>query len=118
MLTSINAPSHRTGPSYPVMSVCRRCRLPKSTCIFIPAHLAEELVITSEVDRCSAMIIWPPPAPGNKKYLAREIDSEWSDAIKKDFSELAEQLSAAIADDKEELDDYLKSREIFNTELN
>ena len=57
--------------------------------IFIPAYLVEDLVITSEVtalrDEFGHLRLKEEqiPKPG-------QIDSQWSDEIKKDFTELAE----------------------------
>ena len=80
MLTTINAP----------IRVGRATVLPgdvvlakKYGTIFIPAHLVEDLVITSEVtalrDEFGIQRL------REKKYMAGEIDSEWSEVIKKDF---------------------------------
>jgi regulator of RNase E activity RraA len=105
MLTSINAP----------IRIGRATVLPgdivlakKYGVIFIPAHLAEELVITSEVtmlrDEFGHLRL------REKKYLAGEIDSEWSDAIKKDFLNWLNNYPGKLPMTKKELDDYLKSR--------
>ena len=105
MLTSINNP----------IRIGRATVLPgdvvlakKYGVIFIPAHLAEELVITSEVtmlrDEFGHLRL------REKKYLAGEIDSEWSDAIKKDFLNWLNNYPGKLPMTKKELDDYLKSR--------
>ena len=105
MLTSINAP----------IRIGRATVLPgdvvlakKYGVIFIPAHLIEELVITSEVtmlrDEFGHLRL------REKKYLAGEIDSEWSDAIKKDFLSWLNNYPGKLPMTKKELDDYLKSR--------
>ena len=105
MLTSINAP----------IRIGRATVLPgdvvlakKYGVIFIPAHLIEELVITSEVtmlrDEFGHLRL------REKKYLAGEIDSEWSEAIKKDFLNWLNNYPGKLPMTKKELDDYLKSR--------
>jgi 4-hydroxy-4-methyl-2-oxoglutarate aldolase len=105
MLTSINNP----------IRIGRATVLPgdvvlakKYGVIFIPAHLAEELVITSEVtmlrDEFGHLRL------REKKYLAGEIDSEWSDTIKKDFLNWLNNYPGKLPMTKKELDDYLKSR--------
>jgi len=105
MLTSINAP----------IRIGRATVLPgdvvlakKYGVIFIPAHLIEELVITSEVtmlrDEFGHLRL------REKKYLAGEIDSEWSDAIKKDFLSWLNNYPGKLPMTRKELDDYLKSR--------
>jgi hypothetical protein len=76
--------------------------------IFIPAHLVEDLVITSEVtalrDEFGHLRL------KEKKYLAGEIDSEWSEAIKKDFLDWLNKYPGKLPMSKKELDDYLKTR--------
>jgi 4-hydroxy-4-methyl-2-oxoglutarate aldolase len=105
MLTTINAP----------IRIGRATVLPgdvvlakKYGVVFIPAHLAEELVITSEVtalrDEFGHLRL------KEKKYLAGEIDSEWTEAIKKDFLDWLNKYPGKLPMSKKELDDYLKSR--------
>ena len=104
MLTTINAP----------IRVGRATVLPgdvvlakKYGVIFIPAHLAEDLVLQSEVtalrDEFGHLRL------REKKYLAGEIDSEWSDVIKKDFVNWLNTYPGKLPMSKKELDDYLKS---------
>ena len=85
MLTTINAP----------IRIGRAIVLPgdivlanKYGVIFIPAYLAENLVITSEVTALRDE--FGHQRLNEKKYLAGQIDSEWTDDIKNDFKELAE----------------------------
>ena len=80
--------------------------------IFIPAHLVEDLVISSEFtalrDRFGAQRL------KEKKYLSGQIDSQWSDEIKKDFIGWLEQLSGdQLPMSREELDAYLKNRNFY-----
>ncbi|MEO5978713.1 MAG: RraA family protein [Chryseolinea sp.] len=105
MLTSINAP----------IRVGRATVLPgdvvlakKYGTVFIPAHLAENLVITAEVtalrDQFGHLRL------REKKYLAGEIDSEWTEAIKKDFLDWVNHYPGKLPMTKKELDDFLKER--------
>jgi len=105
MLTSINAP----------IRIGRATVLPgdivlakKYGVIFIPAHLVEELVLTSEVtglrDEFGHLRL------REKKYLAGEIDSEWTEVIKKDFLDWLNTYPGKLPMSKAELDNYLKER--------
>ena len=76
--------------------------------IFIPPHLAEKVVTTSEVVRLRDM--FGHTRLREKKYTAGQIDSRWSDEIEKDFSAW---LNAHIDDlpvPKEQIEKLLKSR--------
>ena len=103
MLTSINAP----------IRVGRATVLPgdvvlakKYGTIFIPAHLVEDLVITSEVTALRDE--FGHQRLREKKYLAGEIDSEWTEGIKKDFLNWLNNYPGKLPMTKKELDDYLK----------
>lgn len=105
MLTSINAP----------IRIGRATVLPgdivlakKYGVIFIPAHLVEELVLTSEVTGLRDE--FGHQRLREKKYLAGEIDSEWSEAIKKDFLDWLNNYPGKLPMSKAELDNYLKER--------
>lgn len=105
MLTSINTP----------IRVGRATVLPgdvvlakKYGVIFIPAHLVENLVITAEVTGLRDQ--FGHQRLREKKYLAGEIDSEWSEAIKKDFLSWLNNYPGKLPMTKKELDDYLKER--------
>jgi 4-hydroxy-4-methyl-2-oxoglutarate aldolase len=105
MLTSINAP----------IRVGRATVLPgdivlakKYGVIFIPAHLVEELVLTSEVTGLRDEFGHLRLREG--KYLAGEIDSEWTEAIKKDFLNWLNNYPGKLPMSKEALDNYLKER--------
>ena len=104
MLTSINAP----------IRVGRATVLPgdvvlakKYGTIFIPAHLIEELVITAEVTALRDQ--FGHQRLREKKYLAGEIDTEWTAAIKQDFINWVNSYPGTLPMPKKELDDYLKS---------
>jgi regulator of RNase E activity RraA len=105
MLTSINHP----------IRVGRATVLPgdvvlakKYGVIFIPAHLAEELVLTSEVTGLRDE--FGHQRLREKTYLAGEIDSEWTEAIKKDFLDWLDNYPGKLPMTKAELDAYLKER--------
>lgn len=105
MLTSINAP----------IRVGRATVLPgdivlakKYGVIFIPAYLAEDLVLTSEVTALRDE--FGHQRLREKKYLAGQIDSEWSDDIKKDFLNWLNNYPGKLPMSREELDNYMKER--------
>ncbi len=105
ILTSINAP----------IRVGRATVLPgdvvlakKYGVIFIPAYLVEDLVLTSEVTALRDE--FGHQRLREKKYLAGEIDSEWSEEIKKDFLNWLNNYPGKLPMTKAELDNYLKER--------
>jgi 4-hydroxy-4-methyl-2-oxoglutarate aldolase len=105
MLTSINAP----------IRIGRATVLPgdvvlakKYGVIFIPAYLVEDLVLTSEVTALRDE--FGHQRLREKKYLAGEIDSEWTEAIKKDFLDWLNNYPGKLPMSKAELDNYLKER--------
>jgi hypothetical protein len=76
--------------------------------IFIPAYLAEDLVITSEVTALRDE--FGHQRLKEKKYLAGQIDSEWTEDIKKDFINWLSTYPGKLPMTQKELDDYLKER--------
>jgi regulator of RNase E activity RraA len=105
MLTTINAP----------IRVGRATVLPgdvvlakKYGVIFIPAYLAEDLVLTSEVTALRDE--FGHQRLQEKKYLAGEIDSEWTEDIKKDFLNWLNNYPGKLPMTKAELDKYMKER--------
>jgi 4-hydroxy-4-methyl-2-oxoglutarate aldolase len=105
MLTSINAP----------IRVGRATVLPgdvvlanKYGVVFIPAYLVEDLVLTSEVTGLRDEFGHLRLREG--KYLPGQIDSQWSEEIKKDFLEWLNNYPGKLPMTKEELDEYLKER--------
>jgi 4-hydroxy-4-methyl-2-oxoglutarate aldolase len=105
MLTSINAP----------IRIGRATVLPgdvvlakKYGVIFIPAYLVEDLVLTSEVTALRDE--FGHQRLREKKYLAGEIDSEWTETIKKDFLDWLNHYPGKLPMTKTELDNYLKER--------
>lgn len=105
MLTSINMP----------IRVGRAIVLPGDVVlanqfgtIFIPANLVDELVISSDVTALRDQFGFQRLK--EKKYLAGQIDSRWSDAIKKDFiSWINSYPDSKLAMTRKELIDYLKA---------
>ncbi|MCE6989934.1 RraA family protein [Dyadobacter sp. CY323] len=76
--------------------------------IFIPAHLVEELVLTSEVTALRDEFGHLRLREG--KYTPGEIDTKWSDTISKDFLNWVNNYPGKLPMTKKELDDYLKER--------
>jgi 4-hydroxy-4-methyl-2-oxoglutarate aldolase len=105
MLTSINAPirvGHATVlPGDVVLAK-------KYGVVFIPAYLVEDLVLTSEVT--SLRDEFGHQRLREKKYLAGQIDSEWTEEIRKDFLDWLNHYPGKLPMTKEELDNYLKER--------
>jgi len=104
-LTSINAP----------VRIGRATVLPgdvvlakKFGVIFIPAHLVEDLVITSEVTALRDEFGHLRLKEG--KYKPGQIDSQWSDEIKKDFTDWLNNYPGKLPMTKTELDNYFKDR--------
>jgi len=105
MLTSINTP----------VRIGRATVLPgdlvvakKFGIIFIPAHFAEEVIITSEVTELRDEFGHLRLREG--KYKPGEIDSEWTDAIKTDFKDWLNKRPGGLPMPKAELDEYFKKR--------
>ena len=105
MLTSINAP----------IRVGRATVLPgdvvlakKYGVLFIPAYLVEDLVLTSEVTALRDE--FGHQRLREKKYLAGQIDSRWSEEIRNDFLDWLKNYPGKLPMSKEELDNYLKER--------
>ena len=105
MLTSINAPI-RIGRAIVMPGDVVLAK--KYGTIFIPAHLVEELVITSEFTALRDEFGHQRLREG--KYTPGEIDSEWSEVIKKDFLNWINNYPGKLPMSKKELDNYLKER--------
>ena len=105
MLTSINAPiriGHATVLPGDVV-------LAKSHGIlFVPAHLIEEVVVTSEVTEIRDQFGWQRLREG--KYTSGQIDSQWSDEIRKDFLEFVKNYHGALPMTEEEFEIYMTER--------
>jgi regulator of RNase E activity RraA len=80
----------------------------KGGVVFIPAHLVEEVVLNAE-------FIGLRDAFGHQrlreqKYTPGQIDSQWSDEIKKDFLKWLEENPDKLPMSREELDKFMKDR--------
>lgn len=76
--------------------------------VFIPPHLAEKVVTTSEIVRLRDMF-------GHERlrqqvYTAGQIDTRWSDEIEKDFSKWLNDHIDELPVPKEQVQEYLKTR--------
>jgi 4-hydroxy-4-methyl-2-oxoglutarate aldolase len=105
MLTSINAPI-RIGratvlPGDVVMAKSHGV-------LFIPAQLVEEVVITAEVTQIRDEFGWARLKSGT--YTPGQIDSQWSEEIKKDFLKFVNNYPGKLPMTKEALDKYMKER--------
>jgi regulator of RNase E activity RraA len=76
--------------------------------LFIPAHLTEEVVISSEFTTLRDEFGHLRLREG--KYKPGEIDSRWSDAIKQDFLNWINNYPGKLPMTKQELDNYMKDR--------
>jgi Demethylmenaquinone methyltransferase len=74
--------------------------------IFIPAHIAEQVLIAAEVTELRDRFGWQRLREG--KYLPGQIDSRWSDEIRADFREWLNQYPK-LPMPKAELDAYLNN---------
>jgi len=105
MLTSINAP----------IRIGRATVLPgdvvlakKYGVIFIPAHLVEELVITAEVTALRDEFGHLRLREG--RYKPGQIDSQWTEELKKDFMNWLNNYPGKLPMTKQELDKYFQER--------
>jgi 4-hydroxy-4-methyl-2-oxoglutarate aldolase len=105
MLTTINAPI-RVGRAVVLPGDVVLAK--KYGVIFIPAYLVQDLVLTSEVTELRDE--FGHQRLREKKYLTGQIDSKWSDDIKKDFLDWLNHYPGKLPMTKKELDDYLKDR--------
>ena len=105
MLESINAPI-RIGAAtvLPGDIVLGK----KEGVMFIPAHLAEKVVVTSEIVRLRDMFGIGRLKEG--KYTPGQIDSKWSDEIEKDFSQWLKDHIDELPVPKEQIQELLKKR--------
>ena len=76
--------------------------------IFIPAHLAEKVVITSEVVRLRDMFGITRLKEG--KYTPGQIDNKWSEEIEKDFSKWIRDHIDKLPVPKEQIKELIKKR--------
>jgi len=104
-LTSINAPI-RVGRATVMPGDVVLAK--KYGVIFIPAHLVEDLVITSEVTALRDEFGHLRLKEG--RYKPGEIDSRWSEEIRKDFMSWLNNYPGKLPMTKTELDNYFKER--------
>lgn len=76
--------------------------------VFIPAHLAERVVTTSEIVRLRDMFGHQRLREG--KYTAGQIDTRWSDEVEKDFSQWLNAHINELPVPKEQIQEILKNR--------
>lgn len=76
--------------------------------IFIPPHLAEKVVKTSEIVRLRDMFGHQRLREG--KYTPGQIDSRWSDEIERDFSQWLNDHINELPVPKSQIQEFLKSR--------
>lgn len=80
----------------------------KSGVLFIPAHLAEKVVFTSEIVRLKDLFGINRLKEG--KYSPGQIDNKWSDEIEKDFFKWLEDHLDQLPVTKENLKEILEKR--------
>lgn len=76
--------------------------------LFIPPHLAEKVVTTSEIVRLRDMFGHQRLREG--KYTAGQIDARWSEEIEKDFSRWLNDHINELPVGKEQIQQFLKDR--------
>lgn len=76
--------------------------------VFVPPHLAERVVVTSEIVRLRDMFGHQRLKEG--KYTAGQIDTRWSDEIEKDFSKWLNDHINELPVGKAQIQEYLKDR--------
>ena len=76
--------------------------------MFIPPHLAEKVVKTSEIVRLRDM--FGHQRLREQKYTPGQIDSRWSDEIERDFSQWLNAYIDKLPVPKAQIQEYLKTR--------
>ncbi|MCS7042836.1 MAG: RraA family protein [Bryobacteraceae bacterium] len=76
--------------------------------IFIPPHLAEKVVVTSEIVRLRDMFGHQRLKEG--RYTPGQIDARWTPEIEKDFTEWLRQHMDRLPVPKEQIQEILKQR--------
>jgi hypothetical protein len=80
----------------------------KGGVIFIPAYLAEEVVLNSEF--ISLKDNFGHQRLREQKYTPGQIDTQWTDEIKKDFLKWLDQNPGKLPMTRQELDQYMQDR--------
>jgi regulator of RNase E activity RraA len=80
----------------------------KGGVLFIPAHLAEKVIVTAEFvilkDKFGISML------REGRYTPGQIDNQWTDKIKQDFLEWLKKNPHEIPMTREQLDEYMKNR--------
>lgn len=76
--------------------------------IFIPPHLAERVVTTSEIVRLRDM--FGHQRLREQKYTPGQIDTRWSEEIEKDFSEWLDANSDKLPVSEKQIKEFLRQR--------
>lgn len=80
----------------------------KGGVLFIPAHMAEKVILTAEFvilkDKFGISML------KEGKYTPGQIDSQWTDKIKQDFLDWLKKNPNEIPMTREQLDEYMKKR--------
>ena len=84
--------------------------------IFIPPHLAERVVKSSELVRLEDMFGQLRIREG--KYTAGQIDARWSDNIQKDFTQWLKDNINKLPVGREQVQEIIKQRESTNQPTN
>lgn len=80
----------------------------KGGIIFIPAHLAEKVIVNSEF--IALRDTFGHQRLREKKYTPGEIDQAWNDTIKADFLKWINENPDKVPMTKQQLDNFLKNR--------
>jgi len=105
MIVGINRPTRiRTVTVMPGDVVLGRL----GVVVFVPPHLAERVVTTSEIVRLRDMFGHQRLKEG--KYTAGQIDTRWADEIEKDFSKWLNDHINELPVGKEQIQQFLKDR--------
>jgi regulator of RNase E activity RraA len=80
----------------------------KGGVVFIPAHLVEEVVLNAEF--ISLRDAFGHQRLREGKYTPGQIDTRWTDEIKKDFLKWLDENPGKLPMSRKELDDFMKDR--------
>jgi len=80
----------------------------KGGVIFIPAHLLEDVVLNAEFIALRDQFGHQRLREG--KYTPGQIDTQWTDAIKKDFLQWLDTQGDKLPMSRQELDQFMKNR--------
>lgn len=76
--------------------------------IFIPAHLAQKVIITAEFLSLRDKFAYAMLREG--KFTPGEIDNQWTDKVKESFLQWIDKNPGALPMKRAELDEYMKNR--------